>query len=160
MRVSACAALAISRATSYRLRSRQIKTTAQGPFTSLSKEEKYRNTTTVRKSSCRSLSPHEQQHVLTTLYSEEYADKASRQVYADLLSQGTYLCSVRTMYRLLAVQGQSRERRAQRSHPPRQAPKLKASKPNQVWSWDITKLRGPVTGKLFFLYVILEASEP
>lgn len=72
-----------------------------------------------------------------------FADKAPKEAYATLLDEGTYLCSARTMYRLLAAQGQVRERRDQLRHPAYVKPELCATAPNQVWSWDITKLLGP-----------------
>jgi putative transposase len=77
-------------------------------------------------------------------------------VQATLLDEGQYLCSVRTMYRILEQQGESRERRAQLVHPAYQKPELLATAPNQLWSWDITKLRGPVKWTYFYLYVILD----
>ena len=73
-----------------------------------------------------------------------------------LLDEGTYVCSPRTMYRLLAAAGETRERRRQLIHPPYQKPELLATQPNEVWSWDITKLRGPVKWSYFYLYVILD----
>jgi putative transposase len=78
------------------------------------------------------------------------------QVHARLLDEGRYLCSTRTMYRVLAQQGEIRERRAQRRRPVYRKPELLASAPNQVWSWDITKLRGPITWTSFSLYVVLD----
>jgi putative transposase len=83
-------------------------------------------------------------------------DKAPTQVYAKLLEDGEYLCSPRTMYRVLADADQVRERRAQRSHPEYKKPQLVATAPNQVWSWDTTKLPGPTKGTYFVLYVILD----
>jgi putative transposase len=90
------------------------------------------------------------------LYSERFADCAPRTVYARLLDDGVYLASVRTMYRLLAGQGESRERRNQRVHPAYVKPELLAVQPNEVWSWDITKLKGPVKWSCYHLYVILD----
>ncbi len=90
------------------------------------------------------------------LNSEEAVDLAPAQVYAGLLSIGVYLCSVRTMYRILKEKGQVRERRNQRKHPKAPKPKLRAHGPNQIWSWDITKLRGPSKGELYYLYVVLD----
>jgi hypothetical protein len=80
--------------------------------------------------------------------SPRFADKAPRQVWALLIDEGTYLASVSTMYRLLREAGQVRERRAQAAHPARTRPELIATGPNQVWSWDITKLAGPQRGVL------------
>ncbi len=102
------------------------------------------------------LSASERQVLLEVLYSERFADCAPRTVYAQLLDEGRYLGSVRTMYRLLARQGQSRERRNQRVHPAYVKPELLAVKPNEVWSWDITKLKGPVKWSCYHLYVILD----
>ncbi len=82
------------------------------------------------------LSEAERQHVLSVLRSEQYCDLAPAQVWAQLLDDGIYLCSIRTMYRLLAAAGQNRERRRQRTHPARTKPELIARNPNQVWSWD------------------------
>jgi putative transposase len=98
----------------------------------------------------------ERQHVLSVLRSPEYCDLAPTQVWALLLDDGIYLCSVSTMYRLLAIAGENRERRRQRTHPARKKPELIARAPNQVWSWDITKLSGPVRGVYFELFVIID----
>ena len=78
------------------------------------------------------------------------------EVYATLLDEGIYLCRVRTMYRILAAQGEVAERRRQRRHPVYQKPELLAEAPNQVRSWDISKLMGPVKWSYFYLYVILD----
>jgi putative transposase len=94
--------------------------------------------------------------VKNTLYSDRFSDKAPREVYATLLDEGQYLCSVRTMYRLLREDQASRERRNQLRHPRYQKPELLASGPNQVWSWDITKLLGPQKWSYYYLYVILD----
>jgi len=83
-------------------------------------------------------------------------DKAPQEVYAALLDQGRYLCSIRTMYRLLEANQELRERRDQLRHPSYAKPELLATAPNQVWSWDITKLLGPVKWAYFYLYVILD----
>src|SRR5512141_3455201 len=91
-----------------------------------------------------------------TLNSARFEDQAPREVYATLLDEGTYLCSPSTMYRVLAEHGEVRERRDQLRHPAYQKPELLATRPNQVWSWDITKLRGPVKWTYFYLYVILD----
>lgn len=90
------------------------------------------------------------------LHSEEYCDLAPAQVWARLLDDGIYLCSISTMYRLLAAAGENRERRRQRTHPTRQRPELVARRPNQVWSWDITKLQGPTRGVYYELFVIID----
>lgn len=102
------------------------------------------------------LSPREEQQVLDTLHTERFCDKAPRQVYATLLDEGTYLCSVRTMYRILTKHNEVRERRRQLRHPVYKKPELLATAPNQVWSWDITKLKGPAKWTYFYLYVILD----
>ena len=94
--------------------------------------------------------------MLNILHTEQFVDKAPTEVYATLLDEGTYHCSVRTMYRILAEAGEVRERRNQARHPKYQAPELLATAPNQVWSWDITKLRGPVKWAYYYLYVILD----
>ena len=98
----------------------------------------------------------ERQHVLSVLRSEEFCDLAPAQVWARLLDDGIYLCSIRTMYRLLAAAGENRERRRQRTHPARKRPELIARAPNQVWSWDITKLAGPERGVYYELFVIID----
>lgn len=90
------------------------------------------------------------------LHSERFADLAPEQVHAILLDEGTYLCSVRTMYRLLAAQGETTPRRRQRRHPVYQRPELMADAPGQTWTWDITLLRGPHPGVYYRLYVILD----
>ena len=90
------------------------------------------------------------------LNSERFADKAPYEVFATLLDEGRYLCSVRTMYRILEANGQVRERRNQLRHPNYTKPELLATGPNQVWSWDITKLRGPEKWTYFYLYVIID----
>ena len=104
----------------------------------------------------RALSPAERQAVLDCLHQERFQDRSPATVQATLLDEGTYLCSTRTMYRLLEQQGESRERRDQLTHPPYQKPELLATAPNQLWSWDITKLLGPVKWTYFYLYVILD----
>jgi putative transposase len=98
----------------------------------------------------------ERQAVLTMLRSPEYCDLAPAQAWAQLLDDGIYYCSIRTMYRLLTIAGENRERRRQRSHPANKKPELCATKANQVWSWDITKLRGPTRGVYYDLYVIID----
>jgi len=102
------------------------------------------------------LSGLERATVLDALNSEEFMDKAPMTVFATLLEKGQYLCSVRTMYRLLKKIGQSRERRNQVNRPNYKKPELLATGPNQVWSWDITKLKGPVKWSYFHLYVIMD----
>jgi len=87
---------------------------------------------------------HERQAVLKHLHGERFRDHAPAQVYATLLDEGLYLCSIRTMYRILESAGEVRERRDQLRHPNYMRPELLARAPNEVWSWDITKLRGAV----------------
>jgi putative transposase len=94
--------------------------------------------------------------LLAILDSERFADMAPTAVFAILLDEGCYHGSIRTMYRLLAAQNQAGERRHQRIHPVYNKPELLAVRPNQVWSWDITKLKGPATWTCFHLYVILD----
>lgn len=104
----------------------------------------------------RALNDLEKVHVVEVLDSERFMDKTPREVYAELLDENVYLCSVRTMYRILAEHGQVRERRQQRRHPTYVKPELVARKPNDVWSWDITKIPGPERGVYFNLYVVLD----
>lgn len=104
----------------------------------------------------RALSVNERQEVLAVVNSERFGDQAPGEVYATLLDEGRYLCSERTMYRILAEHQQVRERRDQLRHPRYQAPELIAGRPNEVWSWDITKLMGPAKWTYFYLYVILD----
>jgi len=104
----------------------------------------------------RALSEVEQQAALDVLHSGRFADMAPAEVYAVLLDEGTYLCSVSTMYRLLRARGEVRERRAQATHPARVKPELLAERPNQVWSWDITKLHGPAKWTYFYLYSVID----
>lgn len=98
----------------------------------------------------------ERQHILGVLRSDEYCDLAPAQVWARLLDDGIYLCSISTMYRLLANAGENRERRRQRTHPAKKRPELIAQRPNQVWSWDITKLQGSERGVYYELFVIID----
>jgi putative transposase len=132
-----CSALGVSRASYYR-----FKAPMHGPHR--------------RRQVPRALSQTEQQDVLDTLRSERFCDQAPAQVVATLLDQGRYLCSTRTMYRLLRVNGEVRERRDQLRHPSYPRPELLATAPNQLWSWDITKLPGPTKWTHFHLYVILD----
>ena len=104
----------------------------------------------------RALSVNERQEVLGIVNSERFWDQAPGEIYAALLDEGRYLCSERTMYRLLAENQQLRERRDQLRHPHYQAPELIATRANEVWSWDITKLLGPRKWTYFYLYVILD----
>jgi putative transposase len=109
-----------------------------------------------RTPSSRALSALERTMVLKRLHEERFADCSPAHVYATLLDEGSYLASERTMYRLLAAQGEVRERRDQLTHPAYARPELLASAPNHVWSWDITKLLGPATWTYFYLFVIID----
>lgn len=104
----------------------------------------------------RALAASERAQVLAVLHEDRFQDCAPAAIQAQLLDEGRYLCAARSMYRILAEAGESRERRDQLVHPPYQKPELLATAPNQVWSWDITKLRGPVKWTYFYLYVILD----
>jgi len=106
--------------------------------------------------SSRALSDDEREEVRTILYSQRFVDKAPYEVFATLLDEGRYVCSIRTMYRILAEDQASRERRNQLRHPNYRKPELLATAPNQVWSWDITKLLGPRKWTYYYLYVILD----
>jgi putative transposase len=109
-----------------------------------------------RSPSSRALPDCERDQVLQYLREPRFADQTPTEVFATLLDEGTYLCSIRTMYRILAAQGEVGERRRQRTHPVYAKPELLATAPNEVWSWDITKLMGPVKWSYFYLYVILD----
>ena len=104
----------------------------------------------------RALSAPERELVLGELRSERFVDASPAAVWATLLDEGRYLCSPRTMYRLLAGQGEARERRDQLTHPVYARPELLAARPNEVWSWDISKLKGPATWTYYYLYVVLD----
>ena len=133
----ACAALTVSRASLYRRR-RPTGTLRRRPTPS------------------RALSLTERHAVCALLHADRFVDKAPAQVYAILLDEGIYYCSIRTMHRILAARHEVRERRNQLRHPNYQKPELLATAPNQVWTWDITKLLGPVKGIYYSLYVILD----
>jgi len=137
----ACASLGLSRATLYRLRQR-----LRQPKTPM---------VTVRTPPLK-LDAAEAAAVLDALMSPRFVDRAPHQIYATLLDEGTYLCSIRTMYRLLASQKAVRERREQRVHPVYARPELLAEAPNQLWSWDITKLKTTVKWTYVYLYVVLD----
>jgi putative transposase len=136
---AACRAFDVPRATRYRLQSR--------PAVRLFEP---------RPRPPRALSQDEQQAVLTVLHEDRFVDKAPAEVYATLLDEKRYLCSERTMYRILAAHNEVRERRDQLRHPSYTKPELLATAPNQVWSWDITKLLGPAKWTYFYLYVLLD----
>ena len=104
----------------------------------------------------RSLDRQEREAVRQVLYGERFMDDAPAQVFAQLLDEGTYLCSIRTMYRLLKADGADTPRAGTRQHPVYQRPELLATRPNELWSWDITRLKGPRPRTYFQLYVILD----
>jgi putative transposase len=134
-----CAALGVSRATAFRWQRPTHARAAASP-----------------RRSPRALTPDEQTAILAQLHSDRFVDHAPAQVYATLLDEGTYLCSPRTMYRVLATQQEVRERRAQRTHPTCPVPRLTATAPNQVWTWDVTELKGRAKGDRHKLYVVLD----
>ena len=109
-----------------------------------------------RRTSPRQLSPHERNEVRHVLNEPRFVDKAPAEVYATLLDEGQYLCAERTMYRILAEHDEVRERRQQASRPTYSKPELLATRPNELWSWDITKLHGPTKWTYFHLYVIVD----
>lgn len=110
-----------------------------------------------RPTPARALSEPERERVLEVLHSERFVDCSPAQVWATLLDEDTYLCSQRTMYRLLAAKhGGVRERRDQLTHPAYTKPELLAERPNELWSWDISKLLGPAKWTYYYLYVILD----
>lgn len=105
----------------------------------------------------RALTAPERELVLEVLHSERFVDTSPEETWATLLDEGTYLCSTRTMYRILAAQhGGVRDRRNRLTHPPYNAPELLAEHPNELWSWDISKLKGLAKWTSFYLYVILD----
>lgn len=134
----ACAALGVPRASYYRNR-----TPIYGPVLA-------------RPKPARALTNSEREIVTAHLHSERFQNHSPMEVAATLLDEGSYSCSARTMYRILAEAGQTQERRNQLVHPPYQKPELLAAAPNQLWSWDITKLLGPAKWTYFYLYVILD----
>lgn len=136
--VAACAALDLPRASYYRHRRPPLSTVKP------------------RRHTARRLSTEERQTAWAHLHAERFQNSAPAAIYATLLDEGTYPCSIRTMYRLLAQEGESRERRDQLTHPAYTKHELLATAPNQLWSWDITKLRGPAKWTYFYLYVILD----
>jgi putative transposase len=138
--VAVCGALGVSRASLHRL---------QCPPPPLPEPRR-------RSSPPRALTAEERAIVLAHLHSERFRDRSPAEVYGTLLDEGVYCCSLRTLYRLLAAEGETRERRDQLTHPSYQKPQLLATAPNQLWSWDITKLLGPVKWTYFYLYVILD----
>ena len=140
----ACQALGMARASFYR----QAHPLARVP--SLLSE------TAPPRVSARALDASERQAILAVLHSPRFQDCSPTEVYATLLDEGIYLASERTFYRLLADQGETHERRDQLVHPAYAKPELLATRPNEAWSWDITKLLGPTKWTYFYLYVILD----
>lgn len=136
--VATCAALGVARATYYR----QLPPPMLGPKR--------------KRTSSRGLTSEEERVVLAILREDRFVDLAPAEVYATLLDEGRYICSERTMYRVLAKNGEVRERRDQLRHPKYAAPELLATRPNELWSWDITKLLGPTKWTYFYLYVVLD----
>jgi len=141
MLAATCAALGVSRATVQRRRFRL------GASVALPRP---------RPKPARALNATQRQLVLDLLHAPRFADQAPAEIYASLLDEGVYHCSIRTMYRLLDSNGEIRERRRQLRHPAYRKPELLAQAPNEVWSWDITKLKGPSKWSYFYLYVILD----
>ena len=137
MIAASCAALGLSRASLHR---RKRPARAARP----------------RAKSGRALDANERRAVLDLLREPRFVDLAPAEIYACLLDEGLYLCSIRTMYRVLREHDEVRERRRQLRHPIYKKPELLAEAPNQVWSWDITKLMGPVKWSYFYLYVIMD----
>lgn len=138
--IHACAALGINRATFYRSRSVAIRPVRLA----------------AKRRSPRKLRDEERAAILDVLHSQEFADQSPREVYGTLLSRGVCLASVSSMYRILATAGESRERRLQRPRQIWPAPSLVAIAPNQVWTWDISKLRGPAKGVFFYAFVVID----
>jgi putative transposase len=138
--VSTCAALGVSRASLHR------RQNTAPPPAGLPK----------RIAPPRALTSAERDIVFGHLHSVRFQDRSPAEVYATLLDEGVYCCSIRTIYRLLEAAGESRERRAQLTHPNYKKPELLAIAPRQLWSWDITKLMGPAKWTYFYLYVILD----
>ena len=134
---AACAALIVPRSSLYRARAKRPERTSP-------------------KISSRALSQAERIKVRQELNSERFQDRSPREVYATLMDEDQYLCSWRSMYRILAENDEVRERRNQLSHPRYVRPELLATNPNQLWSWDITKLLGPSKWTYYYLYVILD----
>ncbi len=136
----ACLALGVARVSAYRFFRRKDKvSTPREPV----KPE-------------RALSEDERKHVLDTLNCQRFVDMPPGEVYATLLDEGVYLCSIRTMYRILEANNELRERRNQARHAEYAKPELLATMPNELWSWDITKLKGAAKWTYYYLYVILD----
>ena len=136
--LATCAAFGVALATYYRHRAPRLGPRAARP------------------SPARRLPADERRRVLDVLHEPRFVDLAPAQVFATLLEEGRYFCSVRTMHRILGENRELRERRDQLRHAAYAKPELLATGPNQLWSWDITKLLGPAKWTYFYLYVILD----
>ncbi len=141
--VPLCRALSIPRANWYRYARPEATTEGRMPAET-------------QRTSPRALDSAERQAILEVLHSARFQDRSPTEVYATLLDEGIYLASERTFYRLLADANETSERRDQLVHPPYRKPELLATRPNEVWSWDITKLLGPTKWTYYYLYVILD----
>ena len=133
----ACAAMGLARSSFYR-------------------QQRPRPACTARRRPPRAFSPAERQTALAVLHEPRFVDRAPAQVYTQLLDEGRYVCSERTLYRILEAHQEVRERRDQLRYPVYHKPERLATAPNQVWSWDITKLLGPVKWTYYYLYVLLD----
>ena len=138
---AACAALGLPRASFHRRRAAATRPPA---------------TVRPRPKPARALAADERQGVIDLLREPRFVDQAPAEIYASLLDEGIYHCSIRTMYRILHGHGDVKERRRQLRHPVYAKPELIADGPNQVWSWDISKLMGPAKWTYFYLYVIID----
>lgn len=136
----ACQVLGVNRSTHYDRKREKLTT----------------DPSSIKRCSPRRLSPEERAAVLEVLNEDRFVDKAPAEIYASLLDEGRYLCSIRTMYRILKENQQVKERRNLLRHQEYKKPELLATAPNQVWSWDITKLRGPRKWTSYNLYVIID----
>lgn len=136
----ACRGLGVARATLYRRRAARTCPRSPQP----------------RPRPARALSDEERRDVRDVLHEERFVDLSPREVHAILLDEGRYLCSPSPMYRVLAASDEVRERRDQRRHPAHPRPELLATRPNELWSWDITKLKGPAKWTYYYLYVVLD----
>ena len=143
----ACRALGLSRATFYRKRA-FLAVPALAACEAVADKPPRR--------SARALTPEEEQRALSLLFSSRFAEVAPAEIVATLLDEGTYVCSVSTLYRLLRRNDAVRERRRVLRHPHYKKPELLAKGPNQLWSWDITKLKGPGKYTYFYLYVVID----
>jgi putative transposase len=141
--VRACRALGVSRATLYRRRKPRRVPPAGKPGGG-------------KRRPPRRLSPEERTKLIKTLHAPEFADQPPAEIFGALLSKGIYLASVRTMYRVLSELGESHDRRRQRTSRSYAPPRLTATAPNQVWTWDISKLPSTVKGVFFYLYLVMD----